>query len=176
MRTVPVDVSDLTTARRNALANDAAVRALHAEIWSRVRAANNGLAALLTIGSGAQQLASNVAPTGLPVINLPAWSSGAAGQWQAGLDALSGLTYAKDLSTPSFDLPSGRGRVPSGDLPNGTPLWVGTSGDRGSRPVDGNTARPSPDYLKVYLPEWAFELTPPPLSAADAALVNQLTT
>jgi uracil-DNA glycosylase len=176
VRTVPVDVGDLTTARRNTLANNAAVRALHAEIWSRVRAANSGLAALLTIGTGAQQLASNVAPAGLPVINLPAWSSGAAGQWQAGLGTLSGLTYAKDLSTPSFDLPSGRGRVPSGDLPNGTPLWVGTSGDRGSRPVDGNTGRPSPDYLKVYLPEWAFELTPPPLSAADAALVNQLTT
>jgi uracil-DNA glycosylase len=174
--TVPVDISDLTTARLNALVDNTAVWALHAEIWRRVRAANGGLAALLAIGSGAQRLASNVAPAGVPVINLPAWSSGAAGQWQAGLDTLSGLTYAKDLSSPTFQLPSGRGRVPSGDLPNGTPLWVGTSGDRGSRPVDGNTGRPSPDYVKVYLPEWAFELTPPPLSADDAALVDQLKT
>jgi hypothetical protein len=66
--------------------------------------------------------------------------------------------------------------VPSGDLPNGTPLWVGTSGDRGSRPLDAATGRPSPDYLKLYLPQWAFELTPPPLSGADEALVNQLRT
>jgi len=174
VRTAPVDVSDLTTAKRNALAGNAAVRALHAEIWSRVAAANSGLAALLTIGTGAQRLAANAVPAGLPVINLPAWSSSAAGQWQAGLDTLSGLTYAKDLSAPSFQLPSGRGRVPSGDLPNGTPLWVGTSGDRGSRPVDAATGRRSPDYLKVYLPEWAFELSPPALSADDAALVNQL--
>jgi uracil-DNA glycosylase len=176
VRTVPVDMSDLTTARRNALVDNAAVRALHAEIWSRVRTANSGLAALLTLGPGAQRLASNVAPVGVPLINLPAWSSGAAGPWQAGLNTLSGLTYAKDLSAPSFHLPSGRARVTSGDLPNGTPLWVGTSGDRGSRPLDVNTGRPSPDYLKMYLPEWVFELTPPTLSAADAALVNQLKT
>jgi uracil-DNA glycosylase len=176
VRTVPVDVSDLTTARRNALVNDASVRALHAEIWSRVRAGNSGLAALLAIGSGAQRLAPNVAPAGVPVINLPAWSSGAAGQWQAGLDTLSGLTYAKDLSSPTFRLPSGRGRVPSGDLPNGTPLWVGTSGDRGSRPLDVSTGRRSPDYLKVYQPQWVFELAPPPLSGADAALVDRLKT
>ena len=176
VRTLPVDVSDLTAAKRTTLVNNAAVRALHAEIWNRVAAANNGLAALLTVGSGAKQLASKVAPAGLPVINLPAWSAGAAGQWQAGLDTLSGLTYATDLSAPTFHLPSGRGRIPSGDLPNGTPLWVGTSGDRGSRPLDGDTGRRSPDYLKLYLPDWVFQLTPPPLSAADAAIVDQLKT
>jgi hypothetical protein len=176
LRTVPVDVSDLTGAKKNALANNAAVRALHAEAWSRVTAGNSNLAALLTVGSIAQRLAASVAPAGLRVINLPAWSTGAAGQWQAALDTLSGLTYPKDLSAPNFHLPSGRGRVPSGDLPNGTPLWVGTSGDRGSRPVDGDTGRRSPDYLKLYLPQWVFNLAPPPLSAADAALVNQLKT
>ena len=78
------------------------------------------------------------------------------------------------MSAPTFQLPAGRGRVPTSDLPIGTPLWVGTSGDRASRPTDLHTGNPSPDYLKVYLPTWANELDPPPLSAADAAVVDDL--
>jgi uracil-DNA glycosylase len=174
LRTVPVDTSDLTAAKRNALVDNTAVRALHTEVLRRVAAANSGLAALLAVGPGAQRLAPNVAPAGLRVINLPAWSTGARTGWQSALDTLSGLSYTKDVSGPTFQLPTVRGRVPTADLPNGTPLWVGTSGDRGSRPKDGHTAKPSPDYLKLYLPTWADELAPPPLSAADAAIIGDL--
>jgi uracil-DNA glycosylase len=174
LRTAPVDISDLSAAKVNALVDDAAVRALHTEVLRRVAAANSGLAALLAIGPGAQRLAPNVAPGGLRVINLPAWSTGARAGWQSALDTLSGLTYTKDVSGPTFQLPTSRGRVPTADLPNGTPLWVGTSGDRASRPTDGHTGKPSPDYLKLYLPTWADELDPPPLSAADAAIVGDL--
>jgi uracil-DNA glycosylase len=174
LRTVPVDISDLTAAKRNALVDNAQVRALHTEAWRRVAAANSGLKALITVGAGAQRLAANVAPAGLQVINLPAWATSARPQWQSALSTLSGMTYTKDLSAPSFVLPAGRGRVPSADLPNGTPLWVGTSGDRGSRPRDNHTGKPSPDYLKLYLPAWANALDPPPLSAADAAVVGAL--
>jgi len=174
LRTVPVDTSDLTAAQRNKLVDDPAVRALHTEVFSRVAAANNGLAALLAVGPGAQRLAPNVAPAGLQVINLPAWSSGARAAWQSALDTLSGLSYSKDVSAPTFQLPADRGRVPTSDLPIGTPLWVGTSGNRASRPTDLHTGKPSPDYLKVYLPTWADQLDPPPLSAADAAVVDDL--
>jgi uracil-DNA glycosylase len=174
LRTVPVDTSDLTAAQRNKLVDDPAVRALHVELLGRVAAANNGLAALLAVGPGAQRLAPNVAPAGLQVINLPAWSSGARAAWQSALDTLSGLSYSKDVSTPTFQLPADRGRVPTSDLPIGTPLWVGTSGNRASRPTDLHTGKPSPDYLKVYLPTWANQLDPPPLSAADAAVVDDL--
>src|SRR5262249_20971173 len=102
------------------------------------------------------------------------WSSGARAAWQAGLDTLSGLSYSKDVQAPTFQLPAGRGRVPTGDLPFGTALWVGTSGDRASRPTDLHTGKPSPDYLKVYLPTWVDQLEAPLLSAADAAVVDDL--
>jgi uracil-DNA glycosylase len=174
LRTVPVDTSDLTAAQRNKLVDDPAVRALHAEVLGRVAAANNGLAALLAVGPGAQRLAPNVAPAGLQVISLPAWSSGARAALQAALDTLSGVSYSKDVSAPTFQLPADRGRVPTSDLPIGTPLWVGTSGNRASRPTDLHTGKPSPDYLKVYLPTWANQLDPPPLSAADEAVVDDL--
>ncbi len=174
LRTVPVDVSDLSAARRNALVDNLAVRALHAEILKRVKAGNRGLAVLLALGPGAQRLAPHVAPAGLPVVDLPAWSSGAAAEWQAALNTLHGMTYTKNLTAPTFQLPAGRGRIPTADLPNGTPIWVGTSGDRASRPTDRTTRKPSPDYLKLYLPTWAFQLDPPPLSAADAAVVGRL--
>ena len=174
LRTVPVDTSDLTAAQRNKLVDDPAARALYTEVFSRVTAANSGLAALLAVGSGAQRLAPNVAPAGMQVINLPAWSAGARAAWQAALDTLAGLSYTKDVSAPTFQLPADRGRVPTSDLPIGTPLWVGTSGNRASRPTDLHTGKPSPDYLKVYLPTWADQLDPPALSAADAAIVDDL--
>jgi uracil-DNA glycosylase len=174
LRTVPVDVSDLTAAKRNAIVDNAQVRALYSEILRRVAAANSGLAALVAMGPSAQRLAPHVAPNGVPVIELSAWSTSARPQWQTVLDTLSGLSYTKNTSAPSFTMPTTRGRVPSADLPNGTPLWVGTSGDRASRPKDNHTGKPSPDYLKLYLPAWTNALAPPPLSSADAALVDQL--
>ena len=174
VRTVPVDTSDLTAAEVSALVNDARVQALHAELWRRVAADNPRMAAILAIGPGAQRLAAQVAPAGVQVIEAPPWATNARTAWQAALENLRGLTYQKDLSSPSFDLPAGRGRVPTGDLSIGTPLWVGTSGDRGSRPIDQHTGKPSPDYLKIYLPTWADELDPPPLSAAEAAVVDEL--
>ncbi|HZC73200.1 MAG TPA: uracil-DNA glycosylase family protein [Jatrophihabitans sp.] len=176
MRTLPVDVSDLSATQRDALVDNAAVQALHREVLRRVAAANSGLAALLTVGPGAARLAAHVAPTGLQVISLPAWSEAARGAWQSGLDTLSGLTYRKDLSTATFQLPAGRGRIPPADLPIGTPLWVGTSGNRASRPIDQDTHHRSPDYMKLYLPMWVNDLDAPPLSAADAALVSKLQT
>jgi hypothetical protein len=174
LRTVPIDVSDLTTAKYNAILDRPEVRALHTEVLRRVAAANSGLAALLAVGPGAQRLAADVAPAGLRVMTLPAWSSSARSAWQAALGELSGLTYRTDLKTPTFQLPAVRGRVITSDLPIGTPLWVGTSGDRASRPTDANTGKPSPDYLKVYLPTWVDDLDPPPLSAADAAIAAEL--
>jgi len=174
VRTVPVDVSDLSSAKRTALVDNAQVRALHAAILARVRSANAGLAALVTLGPGAQRLAGTIAPAGLRVVSLPAWSTSARPRWQAALDTLSGLDYARDLSAPTFVMPTTRGRVPTADLPFGTPIWVGTSGNRASRPTDRATGKPSPDYLKVYLPGWVAALAPPPLSAADAAAASAL--
>jgi hypothetical protein len=32
----------------------------------------------------------------------------------------------------------------------------------------------SPDYLKVFMPTWAFQLLPPPLTAAEQAKVDDI--
>src|SRR5262249_40630170 len=47
LRTVPVDTSDLSAARRDALVDRPEVRALHAAVMTKLVAANAGLAAVL---------------------------------------------------------------------------------------------------------------------------------
>jgi hypothetical protein len=114
-------------------------------------------------------------PAGLPTVEMKAWGeSGAAASWQAVLDRLKTLTYTKDVSNPTFHMGTQRGHVPSLDLPYGTPRWVGSSGDRASRPIDRATGRRSSDYLKLYLPTWVSRLPAPPLSPADQAAADLL--
>jgi hypothetical protein len=175
LRTVPVDVSDLTAARMLSLVGRPEVRALHAAVLDKVAAANPDLGAVLAVGPGAQQLAPQVVPGGLPVVELAAWgTSGAAASWQAGLDRLAGLSYPREVASPSFHFDGARGQIPRIDLPYGTPRWMGTSGDRASRPTDRTTSKPSPDYLKLYLPTWVSKLPAPPLSPAEQAAADQL--
>jgi len=125
LRTLPVDTLDLTQARRNALVDQPAVRALHRELLQRVRAQNPGVGVLLAVGPGAQRLAPQVAPAGVEVIGMAAaGATGAAGSWQAALDQLATRDYPKDIPNPSFQLPAGRGQLPRIDLPYGTLRWV----------------------------------------------------
>jgi hypothetical protein len=78
------------------------------------------------------------------------------------------------LSNPTFTLPASRSQVPRIDLPYGIPRWVGTSGDRGVRPIDLDTGRPSADYLKVFIPAWVAGLSPRPLTAQEQAAADHL--
>jgi hypothetical protein len=175
LRTLPVDTLDLSSARRNSLVDNPKVRALHRELLRRVASSNGGLAALIAMGSGARRLAPNVVPAGLPIIELASHRrSGWAASWQAGLTDLAGRSYTKDLASPTFSMPAGRGQLPRIDLPYGTPRWLGTSGDRGVRPRDLDLGRPSPDYLELFLPMWAFGLGPAPLTAAEQAAADEL--
>lgn len=175
LRTVPVDTTDLSAARRDALADRVEVRALHRELLKKVKTANPGLDVLLAVGRAARRLAPAVVPQELPVIPMKAWTeTGACADWQDALDQLSNRSYAKDIAAPTFSLPADRSQVPSADLPYGTPHWMGTSGTRGSRPIDRSTDKPSEDYLKLYLPSWVNSLSAPPLSAADAATAARL--
>ena len=175
VRTLPVDTLDLTQARRNSLLDQPQVRALHRELLQRVLAENPDVAALLAVGPGAQRLAANVVPAGVDVIGLAAHgTTGAAASWQAALDQLATRTYPKDLDNPGFQLPAGRGQLPRADLPYGTLRWVGTSGDRAVRPTDLDLDRPSPDYLKLFAPNWVTQLPPAPLTPAEQAAADQL--
>src|SRR4051812_4099652 len=98
LRTLPVDVSDLSAAQIDGLLDHPRTQAIHHELLHRLAAANSGLAALLTMGSGAQRLAAATAPPGLQVVTMPVWSTAARPAWQTALDALSALNYRKDLS------------------------------------------------------------------------------
>jgi uracil-DNA glycosylase len=175
IRTLPVDTLDLTAAKRDALVDNPLVRAFHRELLKRVLAQNSGVTALLAMGRGARRLAPHAAPSGLTVIELAApGESGVKASWQAALTKLAGRTYTKDVNNPTFSVPSGRGQLPRHDLPYGTLLWVGTSGDRAVRPIDLATNRASPDYLKLFAPTWVAGLAPAPLSPAEKAAADQL--
>jgi uracil-DNA glycosylase len=175
VRALPVDTLDLTAQKRDALVDNPLVRAFHRELLKRVLAQNNGVTALLAMGRGARRLAPHVVPSGLTVIELAApGESGVNASWQAALATLSGRTYTKDINTPTFDAPTARSRLPRIDLPYGTLLWVGTSGDRAVRPIDLAVNRPSPDYLKLFAPSWMAGLAPAPLSPAEQAAADQI--
>ncbi len=175
LRPIPVDTLDLGAAQRLALVDNAKVQALHRELLGRVRTANGGASVLLAMGPGARRLAPQVVPAGMTVIELAGHGeTGWAASWQAALTNLAGRAYTKDLSSPTFSMPSGRGQLPRIDLPYGTPRWLGTSGDRAARPNDLDLGRPSPDYLKLFLPSWVANLAPAPLSAQEQAAADQL--
>jgi uracil-DNA glycosylase len=175
LRTLPVDTLDLTQTVRNLLVDQPKVQALHSELLRRVCSQNPKARVLLALGAGAQRLAAQVAPAGVEVIPLAkADTSGVAASWQAALDQLATRSYPRDLASPSFQLPSGRGQVPRIDLPYGTLRWVGTSGDRAVRPVDLDLGKPSPDYLKLFVPSWVAKLPPAALTPAERAAADQL--
>jgi uracil-DNA glycosylase len=175
VRTLPVDTLDLTQTRRDALVDQPRVQALHSELLRRVLAQNPDVTALLAVGRGAQRLAPHITPPGLQAIGVGAFgASGAAASWQAALDQLATRNYPKDLANPSFQLPTARGQLPRIDLPYGTLRWVGTSGDRAVRPTDLDLGKPSPDYLKLFAPNWVAQLTPAPLTPAEQTAADKL--
>src|SRR6266542_3273230 len=176
-RPLPVDTLDLTQAERDSLVDQPQVRALHRELLRRVRAQNPAVTAVLALGPGARRLAPQVTPAGIEVIELAAHgATGAAASWQAALDRLATHSYPKDVANPSFQLGSGRGQLPRSDLPYGALRWLGTSGDRAVRPTDLDLGRPSPDYLKLFVPAWVAQLPPAPLTPAEQAAADQLQT
>lgn len=175
VRTLPVDTLDLSQAQRAALVDEPRVGELHRELLRRVHAKNPGVAVVLAMGAGARRLAPRVVPAGVGVIGLESHGEpGYTASWQAALAQLSALAYAKDLSNPTFTVPTQRGQLSRKDLPYGTPRWVGTSGDRAVRPIDTDTGRPSPDYLKLFLPAWVAGLDPAPLTPDELIAVERL--
>jgi hypothetical protein len=170
-RVLAIDTKDVSTSVRNALVDDPQVRKVYRRILDTAASANNRRKVVLAVGPMARRMIADVAPTNLPVLEMKAWGqSGAAADWQDALDTLSGLTYGKDRSGPSFQFDPGRGQIPRRDLPYGVPRWQGTSGDRALKPKRG--AKRSPDYFKLMMPRWAFDLDPEPLSPSEEAAVE----
>ena len=42
------------------------------------------------------------------------------------------------------------------------------------RPIDTDLAKPSPDYLKLFIPAWVASLDPAPLTAAEQLAAKEL--
>jgi uracil-DNA glycosylase len=175
MRTLPVDTLDLSPAQQLALAGSAQVQAFHRELLARLHADNAGALVLVAMGQAAQDLAPNVVPAGVDVINIDGYPEpGFQASWQAALTQLAGRAYSRDIASPTFTVPAARGQLPRTDLPYGTARWAGTSGDRAVRPIDTHTGRPSPDYLKVFVPQWLADLDPAPLTASEQSASEEL--
>lgn len=166
LRVLPVDTSDLTQSKRNAIVDDAQVRKVYAEICRYTKQRNAGLRFAMAIGSSSRRLAPHVLPAGLPLIEMQAYPrSGWKQSWLAAQTQIQAISYEKD-EPASFAWNGERGQIPRYDLPYGTLRWQGTSDDRAQRgEVGGNS---SPDYYKISLPKWTYELDPKPLTRAES--------
>ena len=168
LRVLPVDtMADNQTAAAAAV-DSAPVRALYAEA---VRLSRPQV--LVFVGPLAQRLQTHVNPSGLPVVTMKSrLQSGVDASWQAALTQLQGLTYRRDVTTPTFTYGGEREQIPRQDLPFGTLRWQGSSGNRGQQAT--HSGSPSFDYYKVTMPAWAAALAPPPPSASEAAAAQIL--
>jgi len=170
LRVPPVDTSDLEASRIDAIVDHPQVRALYAAIARRVLERSRSPFALV-VGPHARRLAGHVLPTALPNVRIKAWhQSGALADWRNALDEIRAISFRKDVSSPSFEYDGARGQIPRFDLPFGTLRWQGSSGDRTQRARVGG--KPSPDYYKLSLPQWVFELHPAPLSDEEQDAVE----
>ncbi len=171
LRILPIDTLNLTTGAKRALVDSAQVRKVYRKIVETAAKANNRTKVLLAMGPLAQRLAPHVNATGLPIVELKARNqSGATASWQSALAQLSSITYGKDNSNPSFVFDGSRWQIPRYDLPFGVLRWQGTSGDRARKPRRGSSK--SPDYFKLFMPKWAFNLAPEPLSSSEQNAVT----
>lgn len=169
-RVLPIDTLDISASTRNAIVDHVQVRKVYAEIVRRTATANPRRKVLLAMGPMARRLVGHANPTGLRVVELKAWGqSGVATSWRAAIDTLESIPFGKDRSNPSFDWDGARRQIPRHDLPYGMLRWQGSSGDRARKPRRGSS--PSPDYRKLLMPDWVYDLQPEPLSAREQTAV-----
>jgi len=166
LRTLPVDsLGDLDAVVSRAI-DDPATRSILREA---MRLARPGV--IVTLGSHAERVAADEAPSGTPVVHLAAFDkTDPAKAWKPGLDALSALTFPRDVAKGAYL--GGREPIPRGDLPFGTLRWQATTGDRAQRGRIGGAS--TPNYYKLRMPTWAANSSPTALSAAEAAAVAAL--
>ena len=163
IRTLPVDTLDLSVSKVSSIVNKAQVKKVYQGVADKIRAESPNLKLVLTFGQHARNLAQKLSLGTLPIIHLKAWKDqGSLQDWQAQLQTIKQVNYKKDTANPTFSYDGRRSQIPRFDLPYGTLRWQGTSGDRARRPIDQSTNRPSPDYYKIFIPDWVFRLTPLP--------------
>ena len=164
IRVLPVDTLDLAAAAVRSIVTHPRTLAVYQAMVDRIFAGNDGVGLVLTVGPQARALSEYLSMPDRPLASLKAWKQeGALRDWQEKLVEIGEIPYRKDVVAPSLTYGGRRGQIPRFDLPYGTLRWYGTSGDRARRPVEEAAGRPSPDYGKVFVPDWVAKLDPLPL-------------
>jgi hypothetical protein len=175
LRALPINTLDLAAPVARAMVDDPQVRALYQAAFNRVVAGSPALGLVLTVGPLAARLAGHLSVAGRPVIALKAWrEAGAVADWQQRLAAIRQVAFPRDIPAPTFHYGGERGQIPRIDLPFATLRWQGTSGARARQATDTDTGKPSPDYFKVFVPDWVYRLPPTPLTAEEQAAVDRI--
>jgi len=173
IRVLPIDTLDFDESITNSILSHPQTIKVYQAILDRIISRNKKLRLILTFGPNSRRLVQSLDRGNLSLVSLGAWKEGSAlSDWQSKLSAISQIGYEKEMPSPSFSYDGARSQIPRFDLPYGVLRWIGTSGDRGSRPIDDTTQQPSPDYYKIYMPDWAYQLEPPPLSKKEQQAVD----
>ncbi|MHC4564152.1 MAG: uracil-DNA glycosylase family protein [Planctomycetota bacterium] len=171
LRVLPVDASDLTVAKRKSIATDPQIVKVYDAILKKLLNRKK-TKFILTVGSVSGFLIDQLDTGNLDIIKLKAWTQSEAKQdWQQALATIKNKKYAKDIKNPSFAYGGERLQIPGYDLPYGTLKWQASSGDRARRAKLAN-GKWSPDYYKFIMPEWAYNLDPPPLSPKEQKAIQ----
>jgi uracil-DNA glycosylase len=173
LRVLPVDTLDESEPTIQAIINHPQTQKVYQALVSRVKQLSSNLNLLLTFGPNSHQLAENLQLAGWQCVQLKAWKeAGALADWQQKLEEIQLMDYSKEVAAPTFTYTGERSQIPRVDLPYGIHRWIGTSGDRGSKAFHTGTNSPSPDYYKLYLPQWVHKLAPQPLSVSEQAAID----
>jgi hypothetical protein len=168
LRVLPVDTLDLHFNTVKSIVNHSQVKKVYQAIVDKVLQESDDLGLLLTFGRHAETLSEHLSIGGLSAITLKAWKqTGALQEWQSKLTDIEQINFKKDISSPTFIYDGRRGQIPRIDLPYGHLRWGGTSGDRARRAKDVASGGPSPDYYKLFMPDWVYDLDPAPLTSAE---------
>jgi hypothetical protein len=169
VRVLPVDTLGLPADRINAILDDPQIVKLYRAIVERIVTAS-GTSIVLTVGPHAARLRAAVVAASLPVVQLSSWAGSATiADWNRALQEIRAIPYDKDLTSPSFVYDGTRTQIARIDLPFGTLRWQGTSGDRAVRAA---AAASAPNYYKILMPGWAFDLSPAPLTESEQAALD----
>ncbi len=168
LRVLPVDTLDEDLADVRAAVDHPDTVALYREVLRRSRPQ-----VIVAVGPNARRLTGHLDVGRTPIVTMKAFSqSRFTVDWRRALGELRSLRYSKDIRRPSFSYDGQREQIPRGDLPYGTLRWQASSGDRALKAR--RSGRPSPDYFKLVMPEWAFDLDPEPLTARQRRRLDSL--
>ncbi len=173
IRIFPVDTLDLDTNGNRAILADAQVQKMYQAITGEVIEKSSNIGLVLTFGPTSRTLLGSLSLGRISTASLKSWDErGALQDWQGKLQDIQLENYKRDIANPSFVYDGRRGQIPRIDLPYGFLRWQGTSSNRVRRAKDEATQLLSPDYYKIFMPEWAFSLDPAPLSSSEQVAVQ----